>query len=794
MTPSIHRIQIPIDNSAPNPLPLMGTNPQGRTIQANSRYLSLDGKPWLPVMGEFHFSRYPNEQWTEELLKMKAGGITIVATYLFWIHIEEEEGVFNWSADHDLRRFIQLCDQCGLFAYPRIGPWAHGECRNGGFPDWLLEKCGREVRKDTSQYLEYVQRFYQQIAAQLEGLLWKDGGPVIGIQIENELLDNAGHIRTLKRMAQSVGLDVPLYTMTGWGPAQVPLDEAIIPVFGGYPDAFWDRQVEEWSRPSRKHYFFSSLRDDNTIGADLGKRSDVGDMSYLERYPYGTCETGGGMQVSYHRRPRIAPEDISAIALTKVGSGSNLQGYYMYHGGANPVGRHSTMQESQATDYPNDLPVINYDFQAPLGQYGQARESYHALRPLHLFLDDFGSLLAPVPSVFPENVPQNIDDRSTLRWAARSDGHQGFLFINNHQRMEPLAAHEAVQFEVALPDESLLLPAVPTRIPNGMQAVLPFNIALGTARLKYATAQLICTLQWHNRPLFVFSALDEILPEFVFERGNLQAVQANAAIMEQPDRLTVKNLTPGTDCVITIHTNAGEDISILLLAHDQARQLWKARVWGQEHLFLSEEMLYFENEGVYIQASISHPEVCLSILPDAGALSASDGTLAHKMDGFFTRWTISRSTREIQIQAQCTRQAGPSHPMQMGSAGVAAAPDDEAFAEAEVWHVSFPPDILDGLHEVLLRVDYLGDCARAYMNGRLIDDDFYHGRAWEIGIRRFAPEILEKGLDLKILPLRKDAPIYLPGKDEISFGDAEAVLRVNQITADGVTSTILHKS
>ncbi len=24
----------------------------------------------------------------------------------------------------------------------RIGPWAHGEVRNGGFPDWLLQKCG----------------------------------------------------------------------------------------------------------------------------------------------------------------------------------------------------------------------------------------------------------------------------------------------------------------------------------------------------------------------------------------------------------------------------------------------------------------------------------------------------------------------------------------------------------------------------------------------------------------------------------------------------------------------------
>jgi len=38
--------------------------------RVNSRYLLKDGRPWLPVMGEFHFSRYPAELWEEELLKV----------------------------------------------------------------------------------------------------------------------------------------------------------------------------------------------------------------------------------------------------------------------------------------------------------------------------------------------------------------------------------------------------------------------------------------------------------------------------------------------------------------------------------------------------------------------------------------------------------------------------------------------------------------------------------------------------------------------------------------------------
>jgi len=75
------------------------------------------------------------------------------------------------------------------------------------------------------------------------------------------------------------------------------------------------------------------------------------------------------MVPSYHRRPVVSTDDIAAIVLGKLGSEANLLGYYMHHGGSNPQGKLSTLQESQATGYPNDLPVICYDFQAPLGEF-----------------------------------------------------------------------------------------------------------------------------------------------------------------------------------------------------------------------------------------------------------------------------------------------------------------------------------------------------------------------------------------------------------------------------------------
>ena len=55
-------------------------------------YLTKDGKPWFPVMGEMHFSRYPQKYWKESLCKMKAGGVDVVSSYVIWIHHEEIEG------------------------------------------------------------------------------------------------------------------------------------------------------------------------------------------------------------------------------------------------------------------------------------------------------------------------------------------------------------------------------------------------------------------------------------------------------------------------------------------------------------------------------------------------------------------------------------------------------------------------------------------------------------------------------------------------------------------------------
>lgn len=782
-----HTLSVPAGSPAPQPLPLGGTSPRGSTIAANSAYLTLDGQPWLPVMGEFHFSRYPRADWETELRKMRAGGITVAATYLFWIHHEEIEGQFHWSGSKDIRHFVQLCGDVGLYAYPRIGPWAHGECRNGGFPDWLLERCGKDVRRDVQPYLGYAQRFYREIARQLRGLLWQDGGPIIGFQIENELLDNAGHIQTLLEMAKAEGLTAPLYTMTGWGPAEVPPGAGIIPVFGGYPDAFWERQVQTWARDSRKHYFYTHLRDDNTIGADLNRRQGVTDLRYLEAYPYGTCELGGGMQIAYHRRPFIEPGDVAAVAQVKIGSGSNIQGYYMYHGGANPLGQRSTLQESQATGYWNDVPVINYDFQAPLGQYGQARPAYHALRLLHLFLEEMRTTLPALPPYLPDVTPASLDDVSTLRWAVRSDGRRGFVFWNTYQRVEALREQRGVQFQINLPGETLLLPAAPVDISSGLHAVWPFNMPINGLLLRYATAQLAFQIEVDSRPVVVFVAQPGIAPEFAFAAPALQRIEGPGQQAASADQVLLRDLQPGTGCWFELQAASGAKTALLVLDPQQALRLWKFDLLGQQRVILCDSALYASGERLFVQTR-APGNLELAVYPPVPTLAVAGQAIQPEMEGVFARFSLPLAARLAPAQppqARSIRPAGQARTVPIGPLGVAQAPETADFEQAAHWQIDLPAGLWENLANhpqsgLFLRIHYSGDAARLYAGDILLDDQFYYGAPWEIDLRRFH-SFANRSLTLKILPLRRDAPIYLPAERWPDFHGAESVAELHRL-------------
>ena len=690
-------------------------NSSGYEISVNSRSLLFDGQPVFPVMGEMHYSRVPQAEWRDELRKMKAGGVDIVATYVFWIHHEEIEGQWDWSGQRDLKKFLQTCGELGLKVVVRCGPWCHGEVRNGGFPDWVVAHKDWKTRSTDPKFLAAVKILYGEISRQLSGEAWKDGGPVIGIQVDNEFGGSPDYLMTLKKLAIESGIDVPLYIKTGWPAtkAPVPLGE-LLPLFGAYADGFWSRSIQPMDGNNWSKFTFQIIRTDPGIGNDTLKKTNDGDTAGTEKYPHLTCEIGGGMPASYHRRMNYDPRDVEAVVLTQLGGGSSLLGYYMYHGGQNPEGKRSTLQESLATGYPNDLPVKSYDFNAPLGEFGQFNPQYFWLRRLHLFLHDFGAPLSQMPATLPALRPKDKTDFATLRWAVRSDGDGGYVFVNNYQRLQPLPAKRDVQFHLNLAGGEFVFPASPVTIPADEFFFWPFNLNLGGAKLIYATAQPIC----RAGDTFYFAETPGVKAEFVFDGNNL--------VWRASPRAVFDNVQPGRNPAVKLKTKAGGEIQIVLLNETDSLALRKDAAG----------CAVFEEKPV-----VSIEPVKTELLQTAGP------------------------ARQILLSKDKPR---------------IIAPTDADFSSAAIWKIKLPAGI-DLRANPILRIHYLGDVARLTLNGRLLDDNFYSGREFDLGLNRYAPEIMTGDLRLEILPLRKDAPIFIEPKARLDFGQAESLVKLQSV-------------
>lgn len=635
--------------------------------------LIIDGRRVCPVMGEVHYSRIPADEWSGEVRKMKDGGVTVIACYVFWNHIEETEGLFDWSGQRNLRQFLEVCKAENMPVVLRIGPFCHGEVRCGGIPDWLFGK-GCKMRSEDPVFLKYTERIYRQIFTQVQGLQWKDGGPVMAMQFDNEYRGHGSYLMALKRMANEIGFDLPFYTRTGWPElaSPVPFGE-MIPLYGDYADGFWERSLEETAGNYYKAFNFKAFRSSTAIATeqlgDQKEKLNEGD----EQYPYFTCELGGGMMTAYHRRPYVYPEDAYSMAIVKLGSGSNLLGYYMYHGGTNPDGKTwlNEMQRTPATNY-NDMPVKTYDFQAPLGEFGQNNPHYFMLRKIHLFMQDWGDILAPMEASFPCKQDIKKGDDSFLRWAVRSKDGSGFIFINNYERLQNLSAKKGVQLEAC----GVKLPKL--NIPAGTMCILPVNID----GIRYATAQLIAKRD-----------------------GKIYLEQIKGI----PTTLAVGNKVLRN--VKAKGTNVPVYKNIYLLTPNQA------------------ERLFLDDEG--------HHDV---------AIKAP---------------TINK-----------IREAGKLRTITIGVNKVAEEPSDEDFNQAAVYTIDLP-DV--DRTDLLLNIDYRGDVARLYADGKLIDDNFYNGRPFLYGLWRLPKDC--KQLELRIMPLQKDMPIYFPREADTTLGE-----QVNRVT------------
>ena len=571
-------------------LQLGHSGPVGKEIRINNLYLEEGGIPQLPVMGEIHYNRMDSRYWRDALLKMKASGIDIVATYCIWSLHEEFEGELSWEGHLNLRRFIELCKELDMKVHLRFGPYCNAEIKNGGLPDWIVNNKNLITRSNDPLYLEYTRRWYQAVYDQVKGLLWKDGGPVMALQLENEYVRPGiivSHLLNLKKMAVEIGFDVPLYSMTHWMDSEYPKGE-IVPYAGFYIEAPWTASGKD-EIPTSNFEFFTYNRLSDNIGTDIIKiEGDVESLSGENNdSPFFTCEIGVGTTAFYQRRA-VVPEEMAGENINlRLGCGANMMGYYMYTGGTNPVGKISTYQSSG--------PRISYDYQAPIREFGTLGTVMQETKKYNYFMNDFGTALAPAVAY----LPTTNQDRDNLQWAVRLNGNTGYLFCSNYLYKHSRKDYKNVQFSIKLKDETIRIPRQKVTVKNGTYFLWPFNQELSNVLLKYSTTQPVCSLKEGNNHTYFFFEDDAIPGEYLIENKDIRNIEVkNGSYRKEKDRYFVNQLTPGKECIIKITKENGSTVRFVTLTEEESDHIWKGTIKGKKFVAITNSSLIYDNDKI----------------------------------------------------------------------------------------------------------------------------------------------------------------------------------------------------
>lgn len=497
------------------------------------------------------------------------------------------------------------------------------------------------------------------------------------------------HMQTLLRMAQQAGIVTPFYTATGWGNAAVIPGKAI-PVTSAYtyPTWFPDQRMSEFC-----------------MFKDLWRNPDYSPVRYTPTdYPSAAAEMGVGIQMVYDKRPICTAEAAEALMTRVLGSGSNIIGYYMYHGGSTPLMEGATQFFS---DQPMGLPKVSYDFQAPLGEFGLEAPSYRPLRIIHNFLNDFADRLAPMQTVLPDNAasmtPGNRDD---LRYAARMSAEgSGFLFLINTQDHDT-ARHDLadLQLRLNLPGGALAIPATGGfTLPRNTSAILPFNFDMDGITLKYAIAQPLMRIDDNSTPHYFFCVHDGMAPEYAFDPATVSG------------RASWTGIVAGYESTFTVKDRSGKKVKVTTLTYSQA--LNASKVNGK--LIVTDATIVPDGGSVKL-LSLGRPSFDYVVYPSRQG---------------FKPQTVAVEPVALEMSVD------KSVPWRMEVA-VADVADD------------FPQ-----VNEFFLSVPYTGDLAMAFLDNAIILDHFWQGFPWLIGLKRYADKLRRAmPLGFYFRPLRPEAP------------------------------------
>lgn len=711
-----------------------GEGSQG-TIGFTNYYLEENGTPFFGIAGECHYARVHESQWEDTILKMKMCGINIVSTYVFWIHHEEQEGVFRFDGNRNLRKFVEICKKHGMYVIVRIGPFDHGEVRNGGLPDWLYGKPF-EVRSLDEGFLLCVKRLYHELGVQLKGLYFKDGGPIIGTQLDNEYMHSAApwemttgvanewtpwggdgveYLHTLKKLAQEEGILTPFYTSTGWGGAAMDASE-MMPLWGGYafwPWIFYDYRGEH---PATPEYIY---RDNHNN--EISKTYNFEPEYEPESMPYACCEMGGGMACYYYYRFQLPYESVDAMANIKMAGGCNFLGYYMFRGGSNPKG--------EKTPFLNECqcPKISYDYQAAIGEYGQLRPSFYRLKALHTFALNYSNYLCRLVTALPKGAEEiKPEDVETLRYSVRTDGKSGFVFLNNYQDHVECKAKEGEY--ICLETQNGKIEISDISLAAGEEAILPFGFDVEGCRLIYAKAQPLSIIREGEKTVYFFFVPDGMKAEYVWDGKTVNALNGNEV---KEEKLCVIP-EEGKMSSYRISGKNG-DVEIVTLTREQSFQFYELQREGKKTAVLCNVPFMYDGEKIHLESAEEKTTVKLMMYPAAELKYAGENiNVSEVQEGIFKGVQFSEhiSAEELKLQ-----KCGPYR------------------------YTFIVPENYEEYKDARIQISYTGDIGYVFIDGELVSDNFCNEAVWEIGLKEVWKPEMGKEFTLLITPRKEDQSV-----------------------------------
>jgi len=363
----------------------------------------------------------------------------------------------------------------------------------------------------------------------------------------------------------------------------------------------------------------------------------------------------------------------------------------------------------------------------------------------------------------------------------RSNGDAAFLFYDGHVRQYPTPARQQLRFAVKLPGGTVTLPRKPVDVPAGAYFAWPVNFDMDGQRLTYATAQPLAKL---DDGTWVFAAQDGIPVEFAFGTGARDCVRAARAHVDAAaDTVVVDGITPGLDAEFTLGCAGKAAQKVLVLTQAQARRAAIGTFAGQRRLVLSDAQAYFDG-GRLVLRSAGQPHVAAAVYPPlAGKPAASAALKTDARDGLFQVLAADLPARDVGVTVKPLRVAQAARPVRIGgNANAAIAPDPEAFGASGAWTVDVAgkPAVSKDVDSLLLDIDFTGDVARLFDGTRMVDDWYYNGQRWQYDLANL-PAQRQGPLTLTVLPLRADAPIYLPREHRPDFGGKPQLAEVKGV-------------